>query len=612
MYADVVVNDEEVSELVRITSSPTSPRRGAVPVICAMLFVASAFAGKSVWNNRGLQAETDAVVGLALSNSRIEIHMDILGVDCNELNAGDKNKFIAAVTGQISKKGDIPSSATKVDDTTFVCDHPTGATGLDKAARSEFLVTIDVPAELTGDALKARLRDEGNLKHLIEDEISAQVPDATHIVVQSAPMEVKTTKNTLLSVTDDHTPIIVLDIDVRGVYYSKLVAAGAELRQSFVTAVRQGIAATNDNLESNSIGLDISNGATNQKVPFVHVVAKIPVPATLSADAFMSAWHDGSDAIAEQVLKNVEGLGQLDLLRKSETGGIVHDVLVTTGALELGGLRESFATEITLEVSIHDLKHTGAAGEPSEAAIKKKVQEELASRSQVAVEDIEVTTKSDTAALLRMQVKISARGSKAGEKKISDWEGYLIPAARTLQKYFTSVYPDAEDTGVGKDYRVMVGISEVKSEVNTVDLDLVVHGVDLDSISGASREAFISDLAARVRQGIGEGENDKVKDQAKYEKIQVVVAAASGGTDHAINVRAKVPVSELNFLPQDVASLMSNLEKTEDMKAKIEEHVRQTEGIKLIATWTTDAVSVSMPGHIDDFDGDVVGKGDHL
>merc|ERR1712014_180024 len=139
------------------------------------------------------------------------------------------------------------------------------------------------------------------------------------------------------------------------------------------------------------------------------------------------------------------------------------------------------------------------------------------------------------------------------------------------------------------DYRVMVGISEVKSEVNTVDLDLVVHGVDLDSISGASREAFISDLAARVRQGIGEGENDKVKDQAKYEKIQVVVAAASGGTDHAINVRAKVPVSELNFLPQDVASMMSMVMSSARViicSISLDQRSTSTQSFNLLYPWS--------------------------
>jgi len=221
-----------------------------------------------------------------------------------------------------------------------------------------------------------------------------------------------------------------------------------------------------------------------------------------------------------------------------------------------------------------------------------------------------VTVVGNDADLLRLQVVISAHGHKAAEDKVSTWEAKLMPAARAVQKFYRDTHPEATQHS---NYRVMVGISEVKNKIEFVAMDLVIHGIDVSGVSQDRRQVFFSSLADSVRKGIGEHETSSLSKgtPANYEKMRV--AFDEGATEDTVNVRIQIPVTEVvpALDAQGVATLMGNLEKKE-VRTGLEEEVRKADGVKFISTWTTDAIKVSVPGHIDDFAGDVFDKSDHL
>merc|ERR1712241_148425 len=180
--------------------------------------------------------------------------------------------------------------------------------GNQDVARSEFDVRIWVPVELPARALQDRLLEQGELlKKIKEQLLQIQNFPETNIVVQSAPM--KASKRSGAVVDDDHQPLIILDMDIRGIYYNKL-SASPQIKTKFVEAVQGGIVAHTTDLDSKSIGLDVSDAGTNAGLPFVHVTAKIPVPSGLSADATMSKWpNTGSPQIGVEIQNRLKALG---------------------------------------------------------------------------------------------------------------------------------------------------------------------------------------------------------------------------------------------------------------------------------------------------------------
>merc|ERR1712113_225142 len=147
-------------------------------------------------------------------------------------------------------------------------------------------------------------------------------------------------------------------------------------------------------------------------------------------------------------------------------------------------------------------------------------------------------------------------------------------------------------------------------------MELVIHGIDLTAVAKDRRNSFLNSLASRIRIGMGKHEANLQKTNSRtsepnYNLIQV--AFDEGSTPDTLNVRAMIPVTEMDPALNSAAvrTLMGNLEK-DLVKTDLEDEVRLADGVKLLSTWTTDAIKVSTSGHIDDFAGDVIGDSDVL
>merc|ERR1712176_509318 len=107
--------------------------------------------------------------------------------------------------------------------------------------------------------------------------------------------------------------------EIKGLDYALLAKSGtaasgvpSALQLAFAEAIQKSIASGVQGLESSSIALDIHEGGTDAAgVHFIAVPATIPTPPGLTADATMSTWPGGPDAIGkamETALQAVDGI----------------------------------------------------------------------------------------------------------------------------------------------------------------------------------------------------------------------------------------------------------------------------------------------------------------
>jgi len=283
-----------------------------------------------------------------------------------------------------------------------------------------------------------------------------------------------------------------------------------------------------------------------------------------------------------------------------------------------GAVRTTYAVHLKVNVDVVELEHAGT-DDPTEAVIRKKVQDALKEMAEVEKNDVSITLTKDEADLIKYVAEIRARGAFAPSAKISDWEQKLLPVGRELQKYFKTHYPDSIDDD---QYVVMVGIGEVVNEVDTVDLDLVVHGIDYENLSAERKKAFLTPFVKAVRAGLLEGTKDKdgnvnaeINTANDENKIHVTVSPRD--SDNALNVRIQIPAPDE---PKDLHNLITSIERNvlvgdkPALQTAVKASVEEMSGIEFLSTWTPHAIHVSVPGElgINDFAGDVAGHMDKI
>jgi len=599
--------------------------------VCALALVFTGYAGSSLLHRSDQAFAGVEPIGLAidLSEEKIDVHMDVLGVVYESLTDTLKDEFRQKIEEAIADKGVIKY---REDEDTLVDPKPVEVRvdtitssapveGTDDPGRSEFDVRILVPVELTARALQDRLLENGDLlKKIKEQLLTIETLPETNIVVQSAPM--RASKRSVAVIDDDHQPLIILDMDIRGIYYNKL-SASPEIKAKFVEAVQGGIVAHTTGLDAKSIGLDVSDAGENAGLPFVHVTAKIPVPSGLSADATMSKWPKGSPQIGVEIQQRLTALGGC-FEQVTRDAGKVNDIDVFPSALHLGAVRTTYAVHLKVNVDVVKLKHEEGTADPTEAVIQKKVQDALKEMAQVEKNDVSIKLTKDEDDLLKYVAEIRARGEFAPSVKIADWEEKLLPVGRELQKYFETRYPGSivVDEADDDHYVVMVGIGDVTNEIDTVDLDLVVHGVEYESLSAEKKKAFLTPFVKAVRDGLVEGTknsdgtpNTWINEQNNENKIHVTVSPRD--SDNALNVRIQIPARDK---VEDTHKLATDIERNvivDDkpaLQTAVKANIEKMPGIEFLSTWTPHAIHVSVPGKvgINDFAGDISGHMDKI
>merc|ERR1711997_1115382 len=112
----------------------------------------------------------------------------------------------------------------------------------------------------------------GTLLKNIRDTLKANIGSLANanLKVQSQPFETASEKIPVEEADWDlHHPIIVLEMDVKGVYYDKVVAS-KELKANFAATLQTGLLPPSSSVDAKSVALDISKGPANSDgVPFL-------------------------------------------------------------------------------------------------------------------------------------------------------------------------------------------------------------------------------------------------------------------------------------------------------------------------------------------------------
>lgn len=667
MYLETPLQDEEQVSLV--DSRRSTPTRYVSTVVAAVALVAVALGGSLMRGNAVPFAAVGEQVGLDLDDSEVHVKLDITGVRYSNLDntawddaaslgvdgAGNakgppisKCKLDQDLTPHLNGGGadtidaDKQKSAfkyalqtavankAKVKATSVVLEEePASSTG--KILRTTALLKLIVPSSLSASAVLSRLNDGSSLMWDIKELLTGCHIPREGDITPHAVMESKMGSSELSVVETDSNPSFTVELDVQGIYYRRL-ALSADLKTAFVNAIRTGIIPDGVQLKPESIGLDILDGETDaDDVPYVIVSASVPVPAGLAADATMSRWPGGREGIGRAITEKLQAIPNIkETSRKEGTVGW-HEIQVLPGPLRLGGIRLSYKrqVDVVMEVTGLETAEVGSATKTSLQSVLDKVKESLlaavgkdknvevvflkdnlagATRVEEVADhtlagDITILNNAD---IKKVRASVSQFSHITSTPNAAEWESKLIPAVRTVDAYF-------KKNGIKSNAKIPIEFAtrppKVSNSPDTFDLDLVVHGINYDAVSAQTQGAFLDDLASAVRDSL---ENGVGGAHITTVKSSIRVAVSSQDSTGAINVKVSIPTPDVGNDLMTFESLLDRKVIDGTLKTSLETTLRDMPGVAYLSTWTPKAISVSMPGQINDYSGDSVGEGDDV
>jgi len=333
----------------------------------------------------------------------------------------------------------------------------------------------------------------------------------------------------------------------------------------------------------------------------------------------MSEWNGGHGQVGESVSSKVKAIATITQASRNSAGS-AFEIAVATGPLHLGALRQTFASKIHMEVAVWDILHDGTSANNVDADdIINKVQALIAKQAGLDKEDVKVEPQKGEAAdiatakksnnPLHLKTDVYVHDESASGLTVAEWQQKLLPAGYQAQQYFKQAYPAATASA---DYRFLVGINEVSNSVETIDLDLVVHGIEYSDLSAQRQRAFLSAFAAAVRTGLVNSHDAAGHLASVADQIEVVVS--DPGVKGAVNVRAKIPAPKPTAaVKHPEAVLLQFLDgqlNKKQIQTDVKTELQGVSGLSFVTTWTPEAIHVSQPGQIDDFAGDLAVKAD--
>jgi len=268
-----------------------------------------------------------------------------------------------------------------------------------------------------------------------------------------------------------------------------------------------------------------------------------------------------------------------------------------------------------MEVAVWDILHDGTSPNNVNADdIIHKVQELIAKQAGLDMEAVKVQPQQGAAAdvatakksnnPLHLKTDVYVHDESSSGLTVAEWQQKLLPAGYQAQQYFKQAFPAATTSA---DYRFLVGINEVSNSVETIDLDLVVHGIEYSDLSAQRQRAFLSAFAAAVRAGLVKSPDAAGHLASVVDKVEVVVS--DPGVKGAVNVRAKIPAPKpTTAVKHPEAVLLQFLDgqlNKKQIQTDVQAELQGVSGMSFVTTWTPEAIHVSQPGQMDDFAGDL-------
>jgi len=276
---------------------------------------------------------------------------------------------------------------------------------------------------------------------------------------------------------------------------------------------------------------------------------------------------------------------------------------VYSGALALGGLRESYATRLAVRINVADLPH-GTPGTAAVNDVRDALREILASECNVFEEDVVMSVVSANNPLV-FEARILVHDARPATEVASDWYtkklGPAMPKAMAALRGVQNAVP-------GPAYGVGVMPPTVEKEADTADFDFTISGLDYSGLPEAKQQSFLRALAEGVRNGIdyapcpaGAAPGAQCADVHNVVN-QIRVKFNPDATKGSVRVSVAVPVPAGNTAPAIHArtAMMNRLSAAFSngaLQTGLQTSLRLVDGINMVTTWTGTNVQVTLPGN---------------
>jgi len=309
----------------------------------------------------------------------------------------------------------------------------------------------------------------------------------------------------------------------------------------------------------------------------------------------MSEWPGGSAGLAAAVQAKLRAMTNIDAVT-TKAGSLPQIVEVSAGMLSLAAARTSFATQVTVQVSIQPLTYDAAL----EKALAEELQTLAASKAGVAKEDVEFKCAGHDTNYIDCSGVFKATGSKAASAKVSEWESKIMPMRSEFQQRILTQYKAKIPAGQENKLLALVGIGNVVNIPDFVDMNLVIHGVDYSQVSSARKRSFLKKLTGHVQTatnwnaGMGPGTGGALINAAVAD-IRAVFTATSAST---LNVLIRVPVASASDAEKVELALEQGVATNgaTNIKTVLQAALQGEPDIEPVSTWTKNAVTVKLPG----------------
>merc|ERR1712113_653249 len=195
-----------------------------------------------------------------------------------------------------------------------------------------------------------------------------------------------------------------------------------------------------------------------------------------------------------------------------------------------------------------------------------------------------------------------ATGTNAANTKVSEWDSKMTPMGREFQQSVVTKHKAWIAPADVNKFMVLVGVGAIVNAVDTVDMNLVIHGIDYSEVSAARKRTFLRDLSSKVQAAVNQ--NPAAPAGADHNiglvasKIRTVFTPTS---DSTLSVLVQVPVSDSAiFATQaDVTAVASKLESNVNagvIKNTLQAALRLDANLDPVSTWTRGAILVKSPG----------------
>jgi len=400
-------------------------------------------------------------------------------------------------------------------------------------------------------------------------------------------------------------------ITVKNIDYDRLKVADVSLKTAFAQAVQQGVAP--NGVDASSVALDISKDDTQPTA--VKVVARIPA----SKDVSVSTLPSGAVQAAVRAVANIA------LVVPQGANG-VQRIMVYATSLKRAAVRESFERSMPVTFRIGPLEilstsFSGPDGATGTTATDRDNNQVLIDSFESQAGDIlqadgvhqgtlvwEVEERN--APVVILSTRLPALDNTKSASEIEDiWNAKMMKIRSQVQQQFLDADVDQvlPKKVCADDFEISFSAQRVETTLTSLDLDMVIHGVDYKSIISEKKLLFQSTFAEAIRRGIELYDDAASNELTADMRDSIAVSISAGSQLNTVDVTASIPTQPFYAPPVGTATAVVDTIRTKleaqiedaaetDLVTSLQTELRNIRGVEYVSTWLASSITVTFPG----------------